>query len=469
MTTPNVRGGSAPSDTSQAAAQSFPCRNCGAKLTFDAAAQAMACPFCGYKEAVPAAPAAAPVPVSPPGAPAAPIAPAAPAPGAIREIPLEEGMKMAARGFGAPVTTVTCKDCGANVHVGEGERTTTCAFCGSQQVLAQQSGEQPIRPESLLPFKIAKEEANKRFADWLGGLWFRPSDLRKLAKVHEMGGVYVPFWTFDSWVSSNWTAERGYYYYETETYTTVENGQRVTKTRQVQRTRWEPASGYRRDWFDDVLVCAGRALPTELVDKFSTFDTKLLQPYRPEFLAGWRAEAYAVDLMPAFGTAQQKMARVQEGRCAGDIGGDTHRGLNVSNQFSQTTFKHVLLPIWIAAYRYNGKVYRFLVNGQSGEVVGVAPWSFWKIAALVIVILAVLGVIGTVVARQQNATHPSTPKPSLYEPSSPNEPLAPAPTDTATATASATATAPPPHAHPGPHPAPHPTTHPTAPPAPSHH
>ena len=269
-------------------------------------------------------------------------------------------------------------------------------------MLAAEAGEPPIRPESLLPFRVSKEDANQRFGAWLGTLWLRPNDLKRIAKVQEMGGVYVPFWTFTSDVESSWVAERGWHYYETEVYFETINGQQVERTRQVQRTRWESASGYRGDHFSDVLVCAGRALPPELVDKLSAFDTKQLVAYRPEFLAGWRAESYTVELAPAFETAQQKMSRVQEGRCGGDVGGDTHRGVLVQNQFLRPTFKHVLLPVWIAAYRYNGKVYRFVVNGQSGEVVGIAPWSFWKIASLVVVLAAILGAIIAVVANQQN-------------------------------------------------------------------
>jgi DNA-directed RNA polymerase subunit RPC12/RpoP len=334
----------------------------------------MACPYCGSKQAVARAA-------------------TADAPAAVREIALEEGLRMAARGYGTPVTTLDCKECGASVHVGQGERTTACAFCGSAQVLAAEAGEPPIRPGSLLPFRVTKEDANKRFGDWLSSLWLRPNDLKRIAKVNEMGGVYVPFWTFDADVTSQWTAERGWYYYETEAYTETVDGQQVERTREVQRTRWEPAEGVRRDRFDDVLVCAGRALPPELVGKLSTFDTKLLVPYQPEFLAGWRAESYSVELQPASAIAQQKMTRVQEGRCGSDVGGNTHQRLSVMNEYDNTTFKHVLLPVWVAAYRYNGKVFRFVVNGQTGEVVGVAPWSVGKIILLVVSILLVIGVI----------------------------------------------------------------------------
>jgi DNA-directed RNA polymerase subunit RPC12/RpoP len=390
---------------SQVAATTFPCANCGAKLAYDAGSQAMACPYCGAKKAV------------------ADAAPTAAGASGVREISLDEGLRMAARGYGAPVTTISCKECGASVHVGEGERTTTCAFCGSSQVLPAEAGEPPIRPESLLPFRVSKEDANKRFGDWLGSRWLRPNDLKRIARVNEMGGVYVPFWTFDADVTSQWTGERGWYYYETETYTETVNGQQEERTREVQRTRWEPAYGMRRDRFEDVLVCAGSALPPELVDKLSTFDTKLLVAYRPEYLAGWRAESYAVELAPASGIAQQKMTRIQEGRCASDVGGNTHRNLSVANDYENTTFKHVLLPVWVAAYRYRGKVYRFVVNGQTGEVVGVAPWSAWKIALLVVAIVAIIGGIVAVSSATNGASSSAPAPPPAFEPT----PAAPPP------------------------------------------
>lgn len=360
-------------------AQTFPCQQCGAALLWDATKRAMSCPYCNFQQAMPMQAAA----------------------GAIREIPIEEGYRNAQRGLGTPVQTVNCKDCGATVNVGEGERTAKCAFCGSEKVLAVETDANAIRPESLVAFQVDKAAANKKFADWIKDLWFRPSNLKHMAKVQEMGGVYVPFWTFDAQVASSWTAEAGYHYYETEYYETVENGERVTRERQVQRTRWEPAWGQRQDFYDDVLVCASKGLPAELVEKFSTFNTQGLVPYAPQYLSGWRAEAYAVDLPNAHSKGREKIVDSQYSRCGRDVPGDTHRNLSVNNAFSRETFKHVLLPIWIAAYRYNDKVYRFLVNGQTGEVVGKAPWSFWKIFFFTVFCIAVIGVIGYLVSLNQ--------------------------------------------------------------------
>ena len=165
----------------------------------------------------------------------------------------------------------------------------------------------------------------------------------------------------------------------------------------MRKTRWRWTSGRRSDSFDDVLVCASRGLPEKLADKLCSFDTGHLVPYRPDFLAGWRAEEYGVELNKGWGRAVESMEARQRSRCASDVPGDTQRFLKVQNRFSDETFKHVLLPIWISSYRYKEKVYRFLVNGQTGEVVGEAPWSWIKI---MLAVLTVVALVLTVAALQ---------------------------------------------------------------------
>jgi hypothetical protein len=154
-----------------------------------------------------------------------------------------------------------------------------------------------------------------------------------------------------------------------------------------------PARGARADVHDDVLVCASRGLPPDLAERLRTFDVRALQPYTPAFLAGWRAEEYAVELNEGWGQAVKRMEHEQRKRCARDVPGDTHQFLRVDNRFSDEKFKHLLLPVWISAYRYHDKVYRFLVNGQTGEVTGKAPWSVFKIVTLVLVLVALITAI----------------------------------------------------------------------------
>jgi predicted RNA-binding Zn-ribbon protein involved in translation (DUF1610 family) len=369
------------------AAQTFKCPTCNAQLTYNAQSQQMVCDHCGEKVAI--TPGSAPAGAAPAGA-----APgSAGAPGAIVEHDLAAGLTQPTqKGLGTAVRTSKCQECGATVSYPESATSKSCDFCGSSQVLAQQENRNLIRPESVVPFKVDRAGAAQRFTDWLKGLWFRPSNLKTKATVTEIGGVYVPFWTFDAEVSSRWTADAGYHYNETEEYTeTDDQGNTQVKTREVQKTRWEPASGHRTDFFDDILVCASKGLPENLREKFQSFNTQELQPYDPSFLAGWKAEEYSIDLRGASEIAKGKMVATQESRCGGDVPGDTHRDLRVNNAFSKQTYKHVLLPIWMSAYRYNDKIYRFLVNGQTGEVVGTAPYSVPKIIAFVTTLAAIVG------------------------------------------------------------------------------
>ncbi len=339
-------------------------------MRFDAATGAMACDYCG---------ASVPFGESEESQ-------------QIVEYDLMQGLASAQQdGFGESVRRSSCKECGASVCFGGSVTATICDFCGSNQVLQEQELRRLIRPESLVPFRVDKEKAHNEFTSWIGKLWFRPNDLKHRAKVAEIGGVYVPYWTFDSAVESDWTAQAGYYYYVTETYTSTENGQTVTKTRQVRKTRWVPAWGSRNDHFDDVLVCASGGLPIELARKLETFNTTELVPYSSEYLAGFKAEEYSVELNDGWHDAVDQIAAVQRRRCSGDVPGDTQRFLSVRNSYSEQTFKHVLLPIWIASYRYGDEVHRFLVNGQTGEVTGTAPWSWIKITLFTIFVLVLLG------------------------------------------------------------------------------
>ena len=386
--------------TEATAGTTFPCPQCGApELAFDAGSQELRCPYCGYSRPVPVGGSVGPAAPQPAPGEAAPGAQPSPV-GAHQERPLQEGLRKlsesAATGYGTPVQTLACQTCGATVSFAGTEISKSCDFCGSQHVLEQESHRRVIRPQSLVPFGVDEAHATASFKTWLGGLWFRPSDLKHKAKVGQIAGVYIPYWTFDAQVYSQWRAEAGHYYYVTETYT--ENGQQ--KTRQVRKTRWEPAAGRREDFHDDVLIVASQGLPRELAHRLSTFDTNRLMPYDPRYLAGWRAEEYAVELPAAWAEAARRIEQEQFERCGRDVPGDTHRSLQVQNHFSDETFKHVLLPLWIASYRYKDKPYRFLVNGQTGEVKGEAPLSWVKITLFVLMLaLIIAGIVIAMKAR----------------------------------------------------------------------
>jgi hypothetical protein len=295
-------------------------------------------------------------------------------------------------GWDTEIKTIKCENCGATIS--SNERSGECPFCDSPYVKELTKKPSIIRPENLIPFKINNKRAKDLYYEWLGKGFFRPSNLQKIGKLEQLKGIYVPFWTYDTHAHSNWTADSGYYYYETETYSDWEDGKRVTKTRQVRKTRWVPSSGARNDFYDDVLIVASKGLDYHLVFKIYPFHLQELIPYKPEFLTGWLAEDYQIDVKQGWGIAKQQVIDSQYKRCGNDVPGDTYRFLNVNTSFSNITYKHILLPIWVASYQYKDKVYNFLVNGQTGEVQGYAPISWLKVGA---VAAAIAGIVGALI------------------------------------------------------------------------
>jgi hypothetical protein len=198
----------------------------------------------------------------------------------------------------------------------------SCVFCGSSNVLKQDANRNAIRPESLVPMDVGRRDVERAFHRWLKGLWFRPNALRK-TRDFDAVGVYLPFWTFDCAVHSDWSAQSGTYYYVTVTKTRTVNGKTQTYTTQERRTRWRPAWGQRDDGYDDLLVNASHAVSESLVRELGGFDTRGLVPYRPEYLAGWRAEEYRRDLEQGWEDGERAVVESQRARCAGDVPGDT--------------------------------------------------------------------------------------------------------------------------------------------------
>lgn len=345
----------------------FPCEQCGADMRWDPECDALACEYCGNRKVVPRRE------------------------GRILERPLDDAAG-AARGLGLEVRVAKCDGCGARVTFEPTATAEVCVYCGSPSVLAQSANRQAIRPESLVPLDISRDQVRQGFDHWLQGLWFRPNALKKIKGLHAVG-VYVPFWTFDCEVDSEWSADAGYYYYEERTRTVTVNGRTETRTERVRKTRWVPAWGERSDAYDDLLVNGSTGLPASLVEKLGGFVTEGLVPYEPHYLAGWRAEEYSVDLPEAWEEGKARVVDEQQRRCSRDVPGDTQRYLSVNNRIHGVRWKHVLLPVWSGQYRFRSKTYTVLVNGQTGQVVGEAPYSWIKILALVALVGAIVAVV----------------------------------------------------------------------------
>ncbi|WP_300032244.1 TFIIB-type zinc finger domain-containing protein [uncultured Roseobacter sp.] len=368
---------SATADAAPAAEHHFPCDTCGADMRYDPAAGHLSCDHCGNTETMDHGPWAA---------------------AKIRELDFRKAVGDALPQAEMEETRVSkCPNCAAEVAFDPAVHATECPFCATP-VVADTGTHRHIKPRAVLPFALDEPTAHDAMSDWLGGLWFAPGGLQAYArKGRRMQGIYVPYWTFDADTASRYTGERGTVYYETRT---VSRNGKTSQVR-VAKVRWRPASGRVARFFDDVLVLASRSLPKKFTDGLAPWDLTALEPYTPEYLAGFRAEGYAVPLEEGFIEAREVMDKTIARDIRFDIGGDRQRIHSVDTTVKDVTFKHILLPVWLAAYKYRGETYRFVVNGRTGKVQGERPWSAIKIALAVIAGALIAAVAAYVYALNQ--------------------------------------------------------------------
>jgi hypothetical protein len=296
-----------------------------------------------------------------------------------------------ARGLRDEKKSVKCESCHAISVFDSGRAAQRCDFCGSPAIVPVENLPDLITPESLLPAAVPHTQVRDQLRDWYRSRWWAPNKLKRTALTDTLHGIYLPYWTFDAHVDADWTAESGYYYYVTETYRDA-NGK--TQTRQVRKTRWEPSAGSLSHFFDDDAVPGTVGVHTALLRKVEPFPTLTdLKPYDPAYVRGWTVERYQVDLRQAAATSKAQMDAVIHQLCERDVPGDTHRNLQVASFYQGRTFKHILVPVWLATYTYGRKSYQVVINGYTGKMAGEHPLSWVKITIAVLAAIVVLLVI----------------------------------------------------------------------------
>lgn len=348
------------SPNTEASNHNFPCDSCGGDLRFDPMDRQLLCDHCGNTQKLDRGPWGNVQ---------------------IKELDFESALNASLPAVEMEETRVSkCPNCAAEVEFDPDIHAMECPFCATP-VVTDTGNHRHIKPRGVLPFALDEATARAAMTQWLGRLWFAPGGLQEYArKGRKMQGIYVPYWTFDADTTSSYTGERGTIYYVTQT--VMRDGKR--QQIRVPKIRWRSARGRVARFFDDVLVLASRSLPKRFTDALEPWDLSGLEPYTPEYLAGFRAEGYSVALKDGFIESRQKMDQIIARDIRFDIGGDRQRIHRVDTNLRDVTFKHILLPVWLAAYKYRGETYRFVVNGSTGKVQGERPWSAVKIAFAVI-------------------------------------------------------------------------------------
>ena len=350
----------------------FHCSQCGARLEYAPGTTSLKCPYCGHLQAV----------------------------AAIDTVIEERSFDAWAALPPKPRAAVgnyrlVCHRCGAQTD--SDNLSDSCPFCGAP-IVAETAGDDQIAPEAVVPFGIDRGAAQEAVKGWVRSRWFAPNKLKKVGATEQLHGTYLPHWTFDADTATDYNGMRGEHYWETETYT--EDGE--TKTRQVMRTAWYPASGHVERAFDDVLVPGSTRLAPDRIDDLEPWPLENAKPYQPDYLSGYQTLRYDVEPDQGLSGAKQRMEKVIEGDCRDDIGGDEQRVSAMDVRYAQVMFKLVLLPIWVAAYLYAGRTYQVFVNAHTGQVVGERPYSVPKIAAAIVAALIVVGIVVTLYVRSKH-------------------------------------------------------------------
>ena len=356
----------------------FPCKNCGSDLVYSPASQDLLCRSCGHHY---------PVDISDEP---------------IREYDFNTAVNELSRlqhvsdiepDGSKKVAVIQCPSCGAEFSFKQHEHAGDCPYCATP-VIAGTAHARFITPRSLLPFKLEKKAALEIYDKWIGSRWFAPSSLKSHSKRDDkLVGIYLPYWTYDSQTTNQYRGQRGTTYYERQVYSTTVNGRRVQRTRTVARIRWTPVSGLVYLHFDDVLIGATKTLPRTIIDHLQPWDLNNLVPYSEEYISGFRSEIYQVTVDQGFLQAENIMKHKINQKIRYDIGGDHQRISAINTQHQNTSFKHVLLPVWSAAFKYRGKTFRYVINGRNGTIQGERPYSFIKIGLAIAAAIAVAAAV----------------------------------------------------------------------------
>jgi predicted Zn-ribbon and HTH transcriptional regulator len=240
--------------------------------------------------------------------------------------------------------TQTCQGCGARFFLNPQQISSTCPYCDSSHVITDQSNQDIIIPNSLIPFKLNERMARSVFSDWLKKNLNEDEIERTSGK-----GIYIPIWTFDVGGSINWTYE-------------------IYKNK-----RWIPLSDAKLLLVNDLPIPASQnfeQIPAQLTQ---SFDLDQLVPFDPGYLSSWMAETHDASLSEASLRARQ--ITLQNERVAINAGiSEQSRNLTIrSDQMMIDSYRLALIPVWVCHYWLKGKRYDVFLNGDSGEVFGDLP------------------------------------------------------------------------------------------------
>ena len=256
----------------------------------------------------------------------------------------------------------TCSSCGAEIICDENTMATECCYCGNPTMLPSRfSG--MLKPDFVIPFKKTKEEAVAALEEFYKGKKLLPDKFTANNRVQAIQGMYVPFWLFNSDISAS-----GVYKAENDMVVTTPN--EIITTTSVYRCE---RSGSMR--FERIPVDGSKKMDDSYMESIEPFDYSELVPFSSAYLSGFLADKYDVDAEAAVARADERVCRSAEGCLENTVTGYMRsRQMEPCAVFKENgAVQYAMVPVWILTTQYEGKPYTFMMNGQTGRLVGSLP------------------------------------------------------------------------------------------------
>lgn len=268
----------------------------------------------------------------------------------------------------------SCPSCGAELICDQSTAATACPYCGNPAIVPGQfSG--ALRPDSILPFRLSKDDAVQALRAHYKGKPFLPRSFTSANHIEQIQGVYVPFWLFDG------GAEGAASYRASNTNVYETGDYEITETRHYHVVRAGSLA------FEKIPVDASSKMPDDHMDSIEPFDYAQLRPFSTAYLPGYLADKYDVTIDDSRDRAD---TRCSETLAQGLRDTVTGYGACVTERediaLRRGKVHYALLPVWMLSTKWRGQDFLFAMNGQTGKLVGDLPTDrgrFWGMFAAI--------------------------------------------------------------------------------------
>ena len=267
------------------------------------------------------------------------------------------------------LNTFQCPACGGEILTDDTTAATFCPFCDNPSIMpARLSG--TLKPDAVLPFRKSREDATAAFLQLCKGKPLLPKDFTSQQRLEKITGMYVPFWLYDC--DADFTGN----YKATRIHRWSDARYHYTKTEHFLLNR-QGAAG-----FTGIPMDGSSKIDDVFMESIEPFDYSQMVPFEMAYLTGYLADKYDVPSEDGQERIRQRVEQSLQDKVQPSLlGYATVIPTNRLIQIHHSKAKYVLLPVWMLNTKYNGKLYTFAMNGQTGKMTGSLPISGKRTAA----------------------------------------------------------------------------------------